>query len=139
MGILGLLVSVVSTAAQISASRRQARAQREATAISTASQDIRDTLSRRRLAREERIRRARLISGSMTSGGSGSSGELGASFALRSNVDQSIATQTSEALAVNGISAANQRAADAQSSMYAWQAFGNLVSSATDLYKTATS
>lgn len=128
MGILSLGLAVVSTVAQMSAARKQARAQREARAISTAGQDIQDNLGRRKAAREERIRRARLISGASASGALGSAGLFGSLGALRSNTDQAIATQTGESLAAKGISAANQRAADAHSKLLQWQAFSSLVS-----------
>lgn len=136
MGFIGLLAAVITTAGTISASKRAAKAQREATAISTASQDVRDTVSRRRLAREERIRRSRLIAGSVASGAIGSSGLIGAEGALTTNTGSAVAQQRGESLAARGISAANQRAADAQSKANQWRAFGSLVNSGLNLYKT---
>lgn len=139
MGIIGLLLTVVSTAAQISSQRKAAKAQREARAISTASQDISDRLSRRKLAREERIRRARLLAGAEANGGIGSSSFLGAQSALSANTDSAIAEQSGQSIAAKGISAANQRAADAETKYNQWTAFQGLIQSGTQLYKTYNS
>lgn len=136
MGIFGLIFSVVSTVAQISASRKAARAQREGRAIQSASQDIQDRLGRRRLAREERIRRARLVQGAVGSGAVGSSGLAGATSALAANRGAAIADQSGQSLAAKGISAANQRYADAQSILATWDALGGLVGAGNDYGKT---
>lgn len=132
MGILGLALTVFSTVKQMSAQRKMAKAQREAGAIATANQDIQDAVGRRRAAREERVRRARIIAGASASGAVGSSGLSGALGALRANTDTAVAAQTSESIAAKGISAANQRAADAESSIYRWRAFSQLIQTGTE-------
>lgn len=135
MGVLFTgVATVLSTVGQMSAERKKAKAEMEGRAISIASQKIQDRAARRRLAREERVRRARILASGNYAGASGSSGLLGATSALRSNVDQSLATQSSQELGAIGISAANQRASNAISSSYRWKSFAELAGTATDIY-----
>lgn len=121
-----LAVGVGTTVAQRNAEKRRASAQREASAVSSANEDIKNRLARRRAAREERIRRSRLVAGAATSGTAGSSAALGASSALGANFGSSVAAQQSDILAARGITAANQRAAGAESSYFKAGAYGKL-------------
>lgn len=137
MAIVSAVVGVFGVVSQQAQARKAARAQREAGAISTASGDIRDRAARRRAAREERIRRARLLSTSAASGGANSSGELGSISALGANFDSSVAQQSSESLSAQGLTAANQKLADAQSKMQSIEAWTALIQGGIKTYQEA--
>lgn len=132
MGVVDLIVGVVGAAAQMSATKKMAAAQREAGAVSTASGDIRDRAARRRAAREERLRRARLIASSRASGAGNSSGEIGGLASLSTGFESSVASQTEDRLANEGISAANQRYADARFKYDSAALWSNLISGSID-------
>lgn len=135
MGIVSALVGIVGVIGQQKAAKKQAAAQREANAISVAGGDIRDRAARRRAAREERIRRARLLSASKAQGTTASSGELGGLAALNTNLNIGLASQESDRLAATGISAANQRAADASFQSESWQAWTKLIQGGIESYQ----
>lgn len=116
MGVVAAIAGLVGVVGQMSQAKKLARAQKEGNAVASASGEITDLASRRRSAREERLRRARLIATSRAFGGAGSSGELGGLGALTTSFDSSVADQSSQRLAAQGISAANQRAASAKAS-----------------------
>lgn len=137
VAILGLAVSAASTIVQAVQGRKAAKARRESQAVQTAGEAIRDRLARRRAAREERVRRARLLQSSEVGGTSGSSGELGASGALRTNSAAGVANQSSQRTVSQGISAANQQAADAQSRAASVGAFADLVQSGLNVWDEA--
>jgi hypothetical protein len=133
--ILSLAVSAASTVAQVVAAGNAAAARREANAVQTAGQQFRDQLARRRAAREERIRRARLINTSATSGTMGSSGYVGAISSLGANLGSAFAAQRNEAATSIGISRANQRAADAENFGNSFAAFGGMIQSGLNLWQ----
>jgi len=137
MGIETMLLLAVSTAGTIAQSvqaRKAAKAQKEARAISTAGGEIKDRAARRRALREERIRRARLVQASESSGTEGSSGELGAVSSLSANRQSAVANQSAQGLVAQGISAANQRAADAQTRFNQIGAFTDLVGKGLEIW-----
>ena len=113
--ILSAAVATAGVIAQTVQASRARKAQREAQAISGASEEIKNRAARRRAAREARIRRARIIQSAETSGGEGSSGLVGSLSALGSNFASAVANQKSGELASQGISRASQSAADARS------------------------
>lgn len=117
MGLLaiGLAVSAASTVVQAVQARKSARARKEAQAVSTAGENIRNRAARRRAAREERVRRASLIQASENGGTEGSSGEIGALASIGSSFGAAEARQRGSIRTAEGISAANQKAADATS------------------------
>lgn len=133
MGPVALLATVVSTAVQMSNARKAAKAQAEGNAVAQAGGLIKDNATRRRLAREERVRRARLLSTSRASGGAGSSGEGGALAALSTNFGSANASISSDAATSAGISAANQRSADFQGKADAAAAWGALIANSAEL------
>ena len=129
MGLVALLSLAVSAAtgiAQAVQSRKAAKARRESQAVQTAGENIQDKLSKRRAAKEERIRRARLVQASTTGGTSGSSGEIGATSALGANFASAQASQSAQRGVAQGISAANQKEADAVGRSNTFGAIGNL-------------
>lgn len=123
---IGLGITAASTISQSRARRKAARAQREGNAVNTATGEINNAVARRRAAREARIRRQRLIARSSASGTSGSSGELGANSAINANLGSAIANQQTAEEAARGLSAANQKVADANSSISRIQQFTSL-------------
>lgn len=135
MGIASLVIGVVGIAAQQNQAKKLAAAQRESNSVSLATGNIKDRAARRRLAREERIRRARLLSASREAGGGRGSGEFGALAAFQTNFGAAVAEQTSQALGAEGISAANQKAADAQSKMGMIDAWTSLLQGSIKLYQ----
>lgn len=137
MGIVSAIVGVIGVAKQISAGKKMQKAQKEANAVASASGEITDRAARRRAAREERLRRARLLSTSRASGAGGSSGELGALGALTTNFDSAVADQSSQRLAAQGISAANQRYSDAQSQYESAGLWTKLITQGIDIGQTA--
>lgn len=132
--VAGLAVSAATTIYSVIQQRKAQRAQKTAREIQNASEDYKNILARRKAAKEERIRRARLMSASSAAGTVGSSGELGALGAITSNAGQAVAQQTAFTAAAQGISAQNQKIADAESNMKTAQAFSGLFSQATGLY-----
>lgn len=111
-GIASLAVGVISGASASSAYKKSAAAQKEANAIETAQTKINAADERRRLLREERIRRARLMQGAQNTGTSGSSGELGAMSAITTNVDSIMSAQLGETKAIEGMNKWRQVATD---------------------------
>lgn len=90
----------------------QAKFQREAKRIQLNQESVTSRLQRRRLARDERRRRALLITGSEAAGAIGSSSFLGASGALGTSFGQSEARQKQLSRANISISVQQQKAAD---------------------------
>ena len=132
--LLSLAVTAATTIAQQSQARKAARAQREANAISSAGQQIEDRMARRRALREARVRRAIIQNSAAQNGAQGSSGESGALSALGSNLGASFANQTTQANVSQGISAANQKSADAQNAFDQIGAFGKLAQQGIGLW-----
>lgn len=124
--ILMLAVSAASAINTVRNQRTEASAQREAGKINTATGEAENIAARRRAAREARIRRGRLRAAAANSGTTGSSGELGASGALTSNLGGAVAAQRSGELSARGLSAANQRAADARSNTAIFNAYAGV-------------
>lgn len=126
VSILSLAVGAATGIAQAVQARKATKARRESQAIQTAGENIRDKMARRRAAKEERIRRARLVQASTTGGTTGSSGEIGATSALGANFASATAQQSASRGISQGISAANARGADAQSRGATIGAFGKI-------------
>ncbi|NOQ73243.1 MAG: hypothetical protein GQ574_14645 [Crocinitomix sp.] len=124
--LIGLAITAVGTIASVSAEKKRASAEREARSISSANENLRNTAAKRKAVREERIRRSRVQQISVNTGVAGSSGEIGATSALSASVGRNIAFQEQETKAAQGISAQNQKAANANSSIANIRAFTNL-------------
>jgi hypothetical protein len=127
----------VGTVAQVRQSKKAAAAQREANRVQTNAEGVQSRLQRRKLAREERRRRSLVLASASSSGALGSSGLVGAQGAIGSNFGQSFAQQEGQRRGAAGISAANQRAADAVSKGARIRSFTNLITSAHSLGKSA--
>lgn len=115
VALLSLAVTGASAIAQQRQARKQASAEREGRAIEGAMGEINNMSARRKAARERRIKMARLNASANASGVQGSSGQVGAQSALGASFGGAMAGQQTGLQAAQGISAANQRAADARS------------------------
>jgi outer membrane lipoprotein-sorting protein len=105
-----LAVGVVS-GAQASAQQQQAaNAQKKANAIQTAQTRVTALEERRKLLREERIRRAMLTQGGINTGTEGSSGQFGAAGAMGTNVGGIVSNAAGATAANEGINMWNQKA-----------------------------
>lgn len=140
MGIelLTLAVSAATTIASTVQARKAAKSRKRGQAIANANEEIKNRAARTRAAREERIRRARVVQSAETSGAGTSSGLVGATSALGSNLAAGIARQSSDTLAARGISAANQRASDAEDRGRFFQSLGGLAKSGINLFDEAS-
>lgn len=132
--ILSLAVGAATGIAQAVQARKATKARRESAAVQTAGEGIRDKLARRRAAKEERIRRARLIQASSTGGTSGSSGEVGATSALGANFASGVAQQSAQRGVAKGISAANEKEASAVSRAKTFGAIGDFAQTGLSMW-----
>jgi len=128
VGIASLAVSAVSAVAQNREQRKnreaqqraaetQAAADKEAQAISSAQEGARNAATRRQKVREERVRRARIQQAAQNQGASGSSGAATAGSAGQLHLGSQISDIAGQEKAARGITAQNQRAADAVASV----------------------
>lgn len=135
--LVSLAIRAASTVAQVAQARKAERAQREARAVSSAGQEIQDRAARRRAIREARVRQAIIEQSAVSSNATGSSGEIGATSALQANLGSSIANQESQRLTAEGITAANDRAAQAESRFEQIGAFNKVVQKGLSLWDEA--
>tara|TARA_Y100001973_G_scaffold106665_1_gene186296 strand:+ start:17081 stop:17608 length:528 start_codon:yes stop_codon:yes gene_type:complete len=130
VGTIIAAASLATTAAagymQYQAASDAADAREEAGKISGAQQQIQQRRGTRQAIREERIRRARIMQAAESTGVGGSSGQFGSTAALSTLTGTNVANQRGQAAAARGIGAANQRAADAQSTGQMWGAIGQV-------------
>lgn len=129
-----LVTSAASTAVSYAQGKRAEKAQREANKISESNQLNQDRIARRRAAREERIKRARIISSATSNGAGDSSGKTGAISALSSNYGQVVAQQSSEQKAAKGITKQNNRIASAESTANTFNELNKFAGNAFNLY-----
>lgn len=135
VAIASLVVGAATTAYTVQKQEelagQAADERKEARKIQQASEQVKNRSDRRRAAREERIRRARLISTAENSGGAGSSGIVGATSALGANFGAAVADQRFQTLANKGISRALQNESDLLRDAEEVGNFGKLVTSIT--------
>jgi hypothetical protein len=93
---------------QYEASQEQKKIQREQQAQNAGQQ----AAERRRLVREERVKRARVIASSNAAGTSGSSGEAGAIGSLSTQLNTNIGSSLSQVKSANDISIFAQASSD---------------------------
>lgn len=132
IGALSLGVSAATGLVQIQQGRKANKAAREGRAVDTANQKIQNNIERRRRIKEARLQRARINADSNTSGVTGSSGQIGANSALNSNLAFSLSGQSTQVLAAEGITKANQTQSSAITKAKAAGAFGGLLQSGID-------
>ncbi len=119
-----LTATAVSGYQQYQAASDASDAREEQQAISGAQQQIEQRRGTRQAVREERIRRARIMQASENTGVAGSSSQFGSVAALNTATGTNIANQRGAQSAARGVTAANQRISDAQSSGQMWGAVG---------------
>ena len=126
---VALTVTAVSAVGGALESRKAGKAQRASMAIQQRQADIQAARSRYAAVRQARIQRGAMQQQASTQGVGGSSGVLGGVAGLQS----SLASEVSTNYQIQGLSqqasAANQRAASAQSNAAIWGAVGGLSSS----------
>lgn len=125
--VLSSVVGVAGGIASANATSRAADEQKEANNISAAQNKVDSLEQRRAKVREERIRRAMVISSSENSGTSGSSGEIGSIGALNTNLAGLVSTSLGQSRANNGINNRQQSAADFTSKANAIGAWTNTI------------
>lgn len=112
LGAASLAVGVIGGISASASAKKSLAAQKESNAISIAQTRVEAAENRRKLLREERIRRARLQQGSQNAGTGGSSGEIGALGAMTTNIDSITSAAAGATKAAEGINTWNQRAVD---------------------------
>lgn len=112
LGAASLAVGIIGGVNASNNAKKSQAAQKTAQAISIAQTKIESMENRRKLMREERIRRARLFQGSENAGVAGSSGETGASAAMTTNVDNITSASLGATKAQEGINMWQQKAVD---------------------------
>lgn len=131
--IISTVATVASTVSSISASKKAKKARknaererREARSIQTASEKNINRINRRRVLREERVRRSRIIAAAEGRGAGGGSGSISAPGIVGTNVAAAIAAQSSGTKAAEGISSRLQSASDFQAAAAQATAQGKL-------------
>ncbi|NRA52132.1 MAG: hypothetical protein HRU12_23635 [Phaeodactylibacter sp.] len=92
---------------------RQAEEQREARNIDLAAQKNQQAIDRRKAVRERRVKIAQIQQAAENTGAGGSSGETASAGIITTNLGGVVSNAASRTKAIEGINAANQRAADA--------------------------
>lgn len=136
------IAAAATTYSQVQQNRAQksaARAQKEASDVSQAQQKNQEMEARRQQIRQQRIRQAQVQQAAANTGVSDSSGELGSLSALSTNVGANLANISSQAVAAQGIGAANQRATDFMGKSQQWGMYGQIASSVGSLAGGASS
>lgn len=117
---MGITAAVVSAVVGVSsymeakeARQEQAAAQGRAQSEQKASSAAQAAQERRNQIREERVRRARIMQGSMNTGGTGSSAEFGATSNLATGLGANLGANLGALQTASNISTANQQAATA--------------------------
>jgi hypothetical protein len=131
IGAVAAAASVATGVASYSAARKASKERKEANEIASANQKNEAAASRRKAAREARIRRAMILQQSENAGlGIGGSGTQGAIGVVGTNFASNAAQSQQQSVAAQGINRRNQRAADYDFKSAQWGAFGNMFNSA---------
>lgn len=131
IGAVAAAASVVTGVMGYNASKKAAKARKEANNIQTAQAQNDNAASRRRAIREARVRRAMILQQSENAGlGTQGSGTVGATGVIGTNLGSNRAIAQGQTLSIEGINAQNQRAANYDFEAAKWGAFGNIFQSA---------
>lgn len=150
MGVVAAVVAVAATVASISAQQdakeaagKSAEEQRKARQEQAAEQARQQADEKRKMVREERVRRGRLLQASENTGTTGSSGELGALGSLSTQLSANTGANAGMKRTGEAITGYNQAAADfsfeAQQSMAdarMFQDIGSLVNQGASIFST---
>lgn len=143
LGVASLAVGAISGINQMNAAnqsasfaRESAAAQKESNTITRAQQQVSSLENRRQRIREERVRRAAMISGAAASGTSDSSGLSGALGALGSNYGTLVSQQYGETKSIEGINKYNQKSIDLDTEARVTRANADAFSSFMGIFQT---
>jgi hypothetical protein len=137
IGAISAAVSLVTGIMSYNAAQDANKARKEANDISSAQSKNESVDSRRKAVREERVRRAMIMQGSVNSGvGTSGSGPQGAMGALGTNLGSVNSTASGQTTAIQGINRKNQDAANYDFESSAWGAFGNIFSNAIGAFSS---
>jgi len=114
MAITSAIVAVTGIAISAEAASKARKATKERGEVQSAEQRNRDAAALRQQAREERIKRARILQASEEAGTGGASREIGAVSALRTQVSANVGRIAGGQRTAAGISDLNQDIASAQ-------------------------
>lgn len=131
---IGLLLQAASLAFGVVQAQKATSARKEARAISTASEQVKNKAARRKAIRELRFKRAQIIQASENLGFEGSSLARGAQAALAANLANNIALQSASQATQEGLSAQNQKIADAESAARTFENFTKLTATTIDAF-----
>lgn len=137
IGAVAAAASVASGVMSMSNAKKAADERKEANAIASAEQKNQAANSRRKAAREARIRRAMILQQSENAGlGTQGSGTQGAIGVVNTNFGSNAAMASQTGLANQGINRRSQAAADYDFRAQQWGAFGNIFSGAISQFQT---
>lgn len=114
MSTAAAVAIVVGTAVSIDATRDAAKASKERNKVQTASQKAQDSAALRQQARQERIRRAKILQAGENTGSGASSREVGSIAALQTQVAANVGRVEGQQKTAEGIGKLNQDIADSQ-------------------------
>jgi type II secretory pathway pseudopilin PulG len=131
IGAIAAAASVVTGVMSYSQAAKAARERKEANNVANAQQQNDAAASRRKAAREARVRRAMIMQQSENAGlGIGGSGTQGAIGVVNTNLGSNNSQSLGQSLSAKTINRHNQRAADYDFKAAAWGSFGNIFNSA---------
>lgn len=134
VSVASLAVGVVGAVASNNASNQAAAAQTEANKVSAAQSTINSQEDVRQKVREERIRRAQIISAATSQGSDASSGEGGAIGSLETNFGTLTSASQGQSNSNSFINRFNQEATDASERGNTIKSMTNLVQNSLDTF-----
>lgn len=138
IGAVAAAASVATGVMSYKSAKAASRERKQANEIANANQKNEAADSRRKAAREARIRRAMILQQSENAGlGIGGSGTQGAVGVVGTNYGSNIGRSQQQSVAAQGINFRNQRAADYDFKSAQWGAFGNMFNSALGGFQNA--
>lgn len=136
IGAVAAAASVVTGVMSLGSAKAAARQRKEANNIANAQAKNDQAAATRRAVREARVRRAQIVQQSENSGATDSSGALGAVGVVGTNLGSNIASSSGKTLAIQGINARNQAAADYDFQSQAYSSIGSIFSTALGSFQT---
>lgn len=126
MAVVAAVAAIGALGANVYYQEKSASAQRESNRQQVAAQKSTDRSALRQRQRETRIRQAQIMQAASNTGTAGSSGAVGAFGSLETMYSANVAQQTGQTMAMEGISASNQKAATYQRNAAYAQQIGSM-------------
>jgi chromatin segregation and condensation protein Rec8/ScpA/Scc1 (kleisin family) len=126
IAVAGLVLSGVSTVANMKASKDQSSAQKKAAAYQRRMDELRQNRERRQAIREQRIKTAQVIQAGANQGAQTSSAVQGGAGSLQSQLSSNLSFLDNMATNANLASRANQQALNAGARAQTWGAMAGL-------------